>query len=184
MTSARVGVFGQDMIAIACQLTPGCDTPTAVAQVCGWPSAAMAPAIHLLPYYTPRMSPEWAAASYQLSLPVCRRASATHALLCWAPQAAQSKEGCLDRSSESSSMGQLTGSAESGGQSLLIKKFDWRIEPHRISVCKRPDGSPWQLGVGGYGRARPLAGSSVCIICGRLHLRCGKLSAWKMMFLI
>lgn len=38
----------------------------------------------------------------------------------------------------------------------IAAHFDWRIEPQRLEVCKRPDGSYWKLGGGGYGEVPDL----------------------------
>lgn len=31
------------------------------------------------------------------------------------------------------------------------QKYDWELEPSDVSLCKRPDGSLWRLGKGGFG---------------------------------
>lgn len=33
-------------------------------------------------------------------------------------------------------------------------QFDWRIEPARLSICSRANGSAWLLGQGAYGMVR------------------------------
>lgn len=33
-------------------------------------------------------------------------------------------------------------------------QFEWRIEPHRLQICKHPDDTNWRLGRGAYGLVR------------------------------
>lgn len=37
------------------------------------------------------------------------------------------------------------------GRLQLPHSFEWRINPEQLAICKRPDGSDWRLGAGGFG---------------------------------
>ena len=35
-----------------------------------------------------------------------------------------------------------------------ILQFDWRVQPYRLEISRKPDGQYWALGSGGYGTVR------------------------------
>lgn len=35
---------------------------------------------------------------------------------------------------------------------LQLAFSDWLVNPEEIEICKRADGSNWELGAGGFGR--------------------------------
>lgn len=37
---------------------------------------------------------------------------------------------------------------------MATLQFNWHIAPERMELCRRPDGSQWCLGKGGYGSVR------------------------------
>ena len=39
-----------------------------------------------------------------------------------------------------------------GGLPRVLSTDTWAISPEEITVCRRPDGSEWELGSGAYGR--------------------------------
>ena len=37
---------------------------------------------------------------------------------------------------------------------------DWKIQPHQLVIAKRPDGSPWELGTGAFGKVSQQSGAA------------------------
>lgn len=48
------------------------------------------------------------------------------------------------------------GSPSPSDLDLLLS--DWEIDPDSVTIARRPDGTPWRLGSGGFGTVRQLAG--------------------------
>ncbi|KAL4436406.1 hypothetical protein ABPG77_009968 [Micractinium sp. CCAP 211/92] len=45
----------------------------------------------------------------------------------------------------------LPGMASPGGGSSLLPPAAWALQPEEVEICKRPDGTYWQLGTGAFG---------------------------------
>ena len=41
-----------------------------------------------------------------------------------------------------------------GNFAQTVPDSSWQIEPEDIDICKKPDGSDWQLGSGGFGKVQ------------------------------
>jgi hypothetical protein len=63
--------------------------------------------------------------------------------------------GSVTQQASSSTMGAVSGlvpSAGTGHAEYEVPFSDWEIDPKDIEIMKRPDGSEWELGAGGFGK--------------------------------
>ena len=55
---------------------------------------------------------------------------------------------------EASAGGESTRSASGGAGAPMPPDLDWELDGGNLELCRRDDGSPWQLGQGSFGTVR------------------------------